>query len=953
MNTLRILAAGALALAVTCAATMARAETLQVRPNNPGRGDTVTIAPASGAGSGAAPASAPSNPYANSPYSAPPSNPTVMVRPPPDYRANAAQLGVSQATLDFLIAQVKARILADANYITEEPPSVGPAGLPNYPPNEYPPYWYNGGVPPSGDQLEADANYLVERALATGLNSPGTSPTARLSEVLKQLSDPQYPPGYFTDNPNYKPPVPSEQAGSDDTGNNSQASAEDSGNGTNGANNGTANQANAGNPSDGTNGTDNQASSSAGTGSDQVQGAGNQSAGTGGGQGQSTGTGGGQGQSAGNQGAGSQGTGTGNPNTDNPSALKAAASKMGEQGILGFTTSIPACLAAKVFSLGECVKRAGINGGIGAVCQGVQDIAQATPYVNTALAEVPLGAPALSLVCASVGSYRACILAGKDPQECSKDTGGSLPPNVFCAALGLLALEATPVVAAGVSASCGILAGGAWDVIQAYADVDQKQETLRLLGLIYEPTLTCDFQEALDRALELQKPIPLAPWLGGSVESQQQIHASYLKQTLPNLQRIIDQLTSQANAMAKVNHFVQLANDPTNDALQRQELLSMAYKAGVGIIPIKCLPKVPSSTPQPKTASSTGGGSSPPAKTGGGSSTTTGTNVVCGYTTVPPGTALAGFSQDFAVAGTCCPAAWCLNSNQSPPTSTDPRTATLSGGQCNPNQTKGALFDAWSSSMTATLPLTTATCPAVAATPPPSAAVSAPVSPAAALTPMSPAPIPYAPAAVSAAPSIRLSPNNVPSGANSGNSWPQGSMGNQGSPATAGQPSSATTPSTSSPSNPTSATGTKNTASLGGQQPTASRSQTTTTRSSSSRQSGGYAQTRSMSGWSRGGGRGGGFGGGGGRFSDIRLKEDIVPVGRLDNGIGVYRFRYRGNDHTTYVGVMAQEVRTIAPDAVSRGRDGYLRVDYDKLGLEFLTWDEWLARGSSPSATMQ
>jgi len=108
-----------------------------------------------------------------------------------------------------------------------------------------------------------------------------------------------------------------------------------------------------------------------------------------------------------------------------------------------------------------------------------------------------------------------------------------------------------------------------------------------------------------------------------------------------------------------------------------------------------------------------------------------------------------------------------------------------------------------------------------------------------------------------------------------------------------------------------------------------------------------------MSGWSRGSGRGGGFGGGGGRFSDIRLKEDIVPVGRLDNGIGVYRFRYRGNDHTTYVGVMAQEVRTIAPDAVSRGRDGYLRVDYDKLGLEFLTWDEWLARGSSPSATMQ
>ena len=87
--------------------------------------------------------------------------------------------------------------------------------------------------------------------------------------------------------------------------------------------------------------------------------------------------------------------------------------------------------------------------------------------------------------------------------------------------------------------------------------------------------------------------------------------------------------------------------------------------------------------------------------------------------------------------------------------------------------------------------------------------------------------------------------------------------------------------------------------------------------------------------------------------SDIRLKQDIVLLGRLDNGIGVYRFRYRGNDHTAYVGVMAQDVQTIVPNAVSRGRDGYLRVDYDKLGLEFLTWDEWVARGGTSSTTMQ
>src|SRR5579863_9102957 len=48
------------------------------------------------------------------------------------------------------------------------------------------------------------------------------------------------------------------------------------------------------------------------------------------------------------------------------------------------------------------------------------------------------------------------------------------------------------------------------------------------------------------------------------------------------------------------------------------------------------------------------------------------------------------------------------------------------------------------------------------------------------------------------------------------------------------------------------------------------------------------------------------------------------------------------SDHTVYVGVMAQEVQTIVPSAVSRGRDGYLRVDYDRLGLQFMTWDQWL-----------
>ena len=90
--------------------------------------------------------------------------------------------------------------------------------------------------------------------------------------------------------------------------------------------------------------------------------------------------------------------------------------------------------------------------------------------------------------------------------------------------------------------------------------------------------------------------------------------------------------------------------------------------------------------------------------------------------------------------------------------------------------------------------------------------------------------------------------------------------------------------------------------------------------------------------------RGGGGFGGGRHFSDIRLKEDIVALGRLSNGIGIYRFRYKGSDHTAHVGVMAQEVQKIEPRAVGHDRDGYLTVDYDRIGLKFMTWKEWLAR---------
>jgi len=101
------------------------------------------------------------------------------------------------------------------------------------------------------------------------------------------------------------------------------------------------------------------------------------------------------------------------------------------------------------------------------------------------------------------------------------------------------------------------------------------------------------------------------------------------------------------------------------------------------------------------------------------------------------------------------------------------------------------------------------------------------------------------------------------------------------------------------------------------------------------------------------GGRGGGFRGGrGGRRSDVALKHDIVLLGRLDNGLGFYRFAYNGSDRA-YVGVLAQEVQDVMPEAVVRGRDGYLKVHYDKLGLTFQTYRQWIASGAQVPGSLK
>lgn len=65
-------------------------------------------------------------------------------------------------------------------------------------------------------------------------------------------------------------------------------------------------------------------------------------------------------------------------------------------------------------------------------------------------------------------------------------------------------------------------------------------------------------------------------------------------------------------------------------------------------------------------------------------------------------------------------------------------------------------------------------------------------------------------------------------------------------------------------------------------------------------------------------------------FSDRRLKADVKRIGTHPRGFGIYRYRYIGESGQR-VGVMAQEVRRVMPEAVASNH-GVLMVDYSQLG---------------------
>lgn len=65
-------------------------------------------------------------------------------------------------------------------------------------------------------------------------------------------------------------------------------------------------------------------------------------------------------------------------------------------------------------------------------------------------------------------------------------------------------------------------------------------------------------------------------------------------------------------------------------------------------------------------------------------------------------------------------------------------------------------------------------------------------------------------------------------------------------------------------------------------------------------------------------------------MSDERLKDDYGVIGETEGGIPIHAYNYKGSD-TTHIGVMAQEVEQVIPDAVATHPSGYKMVDYSRV----------------------
>jgi len=70
-----------------------------------------------------------------------------------------------------------------------------------------------------------------------------------------------------------------------------------------------------------------------------------------------------------------------------------------------------------------------------------------------------------------------------------------------------------------------------------------------------------------------------------------------------------------------------------------------------------------------------------------------------------------------------------------------------------------------------------------------------------------------------------------------------------------------------------------------------------------------------------------------GLFSDARLKDNIKPAG-YENGFPIYEFNYKAVPDKKYIGVIAQDIEKIIPEAVFETPEGFKKVNYEMIGVK-------------------
>ena len=83
-------------------------------------------------------------------------------------------------------------------------------------------------------------------------------------------------------------------------------------------------------------------------------------------------------------------------------------------------------------------------------------------------------------------------------------------------------------------------------------------------------------------------------------------------------------------------------------------------------------------------------------------------------------------------------------------------------------------------------------------------------------------------------------------------------------------------------------------------------------------------------------------------FSDRRLKHDVKQIGKTNDGLPIYSYKYNGEDRTQ-IGLMAQDVEKKKPEAVGLA-GGYKTVDYEKATEGSERKGKWSGGGLDPNS---